>query len=82
MTDFEKKKLEFDFFGFIKKNFVKPRQCKNIDELRFYIKELSDKIEEMKMNHGYVPDSAYQLLADYNRLQNKILFTEFKNTYH
>ncbi|MEM7107396.1 MAG: hypothetical protein AAF519_04150 [Bacteroidota bacterium] len=81
MTDFEKKRLEFDFFGFIKKNFAKPRQCKNIDELRFYIKELADKIEDMKVSQGYVPNSAYQLLAEYNRIQNKILFTEFKNTY-
>ena len=82
MTNFEKKKLEFDFLVFFKKNFVKPRQCKNIDELQFYIKELSDKIEEMKGKFNHVPDVAYQLLTEYNQLQNKILFTEFKNTYH
>ena len=44
MTAFERKKLEFDFFGFVKKNFVKPRQCKNIEQIQFYIKELTEKI--------------------------------------
>ena len=82
MTAFERKKLEFDFFGFVKKNFVKPRQCKNIEQILFYIKELTEKIEHMKHQHNYVPESAYKLLSDYNRLQNQMLFVEFKNTYH
>lgn len=82
MTGFEKKRLEFDFFGFVKKNFVKPQQCKNIEELQFYVKELSDKIEQMKGRYDYVPEAAYKLLSEYNRLQNKMLFAQFKNTYH
>ncbi|MEM9389625.1 MAG: hypothetical protein AAGA02_04080 [Bacteroidota bacterium] len=82
MTAFERKKLEFDFFGFVKKNFVKPRYCKNIEQIQFYIKELSEKMEYMKDHYDYVPESAYKLLAEYNQLQNRLLFTEFKNTYH
>ncbi len=81
MTDFEKKKLEFEFNQFAKRNFEKPRNCKNIDQIRFYIEELSQKIEEFKSSFDYVPDSAYMLLSQYNRLQNQMIFAEFKNSY-
>lgn len=82
MTEYEKKKLDFDFIGFTKRNFVKPKQCKNIEQIQFYVKELTEKIGQMKDQHQYVPDQAYRLLTEYNQLQNKLLYDEFKNTYH
>ena len=81
MSEFEKKKLEFEFNKFARMNFEKPRNCKNIDQARFYIRELSRKIEEMESNCGYVPDTAYTLLSQYNKVQNQFVYEHFKNTY-
>ncbi len=81
MTEYEKKKLEFEFNSFAKRNFEKPGNCRNIDQIRFYVQELSQRIEEMKTTSGYVPDAAYRLLAQYNKVQNKLVYEYFKNTY-
>lgn len=81
MSEFEKKKLEFEFNKFARMNFEKPRNCRNIDQTRFYIHELSNKIEEMESVHGYVPETAYTLLAQYNKVQNQFVYEHFKNTY-
>lgn len=81
MSEFEKRRLTREFELFASKNFEKPRNCKNLDQIRFYIDEVSQKVNEFKERFNYVPDSAYSLLAQYNSIQNSILFNEFKNTY-
>lgn len=81
MSEFEKRRLEREFQLFASKNFEKPRKCKNLDQIRYYVKELTDKVNELQIKYNYVPDSAYSLLASYNTLQNNMLFSDFKNTY-
>ncbi len=81
MTDFERKKLEVEMQAFTSRNFIRPSQCKDLEQIRFYVSELCHKIEEYKQNFDYVPDSAYVLLAEYNLRQNSILSTGFLNTY-
>ncbi|MEL7004502.1 MAG: hypothetical protein AAFN93_17475 [Bacteroidota bacterium] len=81
MESYEKKRLDRQFELFTKKNFEKPSKCKNLEEIRFYIQELSLEIEQMKKDFNYVPNAAYELLSQYNRLQNKLVFADFKNTY-
>ncbi len=82
MSEFEKKRVETEFKDFTKRNFEKPRRCKNLEQIRFYVRELSTKIEELKHRFNYVPKSAYLLLSEYNSLQNKMVFADFKSTYH
>jgi len=81
MEPYQKKRLDRQFELFTKKNFAKPSKCKNLEEIRFYIQELSLEIEQLKKEHGYVPNAAYELLSQYNRLQNKLVFAHFKNAY-
>ena len=81
MTTHDQKRLDREFEIFTKRNFQKPAKCKNEEELRFYIREISLEIEHYKRKHNYVPSAAYQLLAQYNRLLNRIVFTHFKNAY-
>lgn len=81
MKTYDKKRLDRQFEMFTKKNFEKPSRCKNLDEIRFYVQELSFEIEQLKKEFNYVPNSAYELLSQYNRLQNKMVFAHFKNTY-
>jgi hypothetical protein len=81
MSEYEKIKLETELMTFTSKNFVRPNECKNIDQIRFYIRELCLKIEEYERKFNYVPQSIYSLLSNYNRVQSNMIYVEFRNTY-
>ena len=81
MNRIEKKRIDREFAEFMKRNFEKPKKCKNLEQIRFYVRELSQKVEELKRRFNYVPDAAYLLLTQYNHLQNRWVYTEFKNRY-
>ena len=81
MSEFEKKHLEVELKAFTARNFVKPSECRNLEQIRFYIKELCVKIDEYKNRFNYVPHTAYSLLAQYNSKQNTLLYRDFINTY-
>ena len=82
MTPYQQKKLEEELKQFASKNFEKPSDCKNCDQIRFYVQELCNKIEEYKNQFNYVPNWAYGLLAQYNARQNDMIHVQHKNTYH
>ena len=81
MSNFERKKLEKDLRNFAERNFESPGNCRNIDQIRFYVSELCVKIEEYKRHFNFVPSSAYSLLAQYNMVQNQLIQVEFRRTY-
>lgn len=81
MNDYEKKKVEMEFKDFTSRNFERPANCKNLEQTRFYVKELCNKIAEYEQRFNYVPQWAYTLLAQYNMVQNKLVLVEFKTTY-
>ena len=81
MTEYQRKKLEMELKNFTLRNFEKPSACKNCIQIRFYVEELCNKIQEYKSRFNYVPDWAYGLLAQYNARQNDMINTEYKYTY-
>lgn len=81
MSEFEKKHLEFELKNFTTRNFVRPSNCRNLDQIRFYIRELCLKIEDYKKRFNYVPNIAYSLLAQYNSQQNTMLYRDFISNY-
>lgn len=81
MSEFEKKSLEMELKVFASRNFERPTDCRNLDQIRFYIRELCMKIEEYQKRFNYVPGTAYALLAQYNAQQNSIIHKEFLRTY-
>jgi hypothetical protein len=81
MTDYERKKIETELKAFTSRNFIKPSECRNLEQIRFYVRELCLKIEELEASFNYVPGYAYTLLAQYNSRQNGILNAEFRATY-
>ncbi len=81
MNDYEKKKLEMELRNFTARNFERPSNCRNLDQIRFYVRELCSKIEEYENRFNYVPSSAYSLLAQYNTVQNQLLYADFRTTY-
>lgn len=81
MTSAAKKKIESDVRSFATRNFVRPAECKNIEQIRFYVKELCLLIEELETKFDYVPANAYNLLAQYNTRQNDMINTSFQDNY-
>ena len=81
MTSFEQKKIDMEMKVFTSKNFDRPNDCRNLEQVQFYIKELCAKIHELEQQFNYVPDWLYALLAQYNARQNAMIHTEFKNVY-
>lgn len=81
MTDYERKKIEMDLKAFTSKHLEKPSECRNPEQIRFYLKELAKKIEALEQSCNYAPDWAYAMLAQYNARQNSFLLVEFRNSY-
>lgn len=81
MNKFELSQIESDLEKFAHRNFESPRKCKNPEQIRFYVRELCTKIEEYESRFNCVPNSAYSLLSQYNQIQNKMVYVEFRNTY-
>lgn len=81
MSEFEKKRLDREFELFASRHFEKPRNCRNLEQTRYYVKELSGKVEELKHKFNYVPGNAYALLSQYNAIQNNLLYKEFQANY-
>jgi len=81
MSDYDRRKIEMDLKIFTSRNFERPADCRNLDQIRFYVRELCLKIEEIEGRFNYVPTWAYSLLAQYNARQNSLIHVEFRNTY-
>lgn len=81
MDALTKKQLEKEIKSFAGKHFESPSECRNLEQIRFYIGELCDRIETLRRRFNYVPDSAYKLLAAYNARQNALINYDFRKTY-
>jgi hypothetical protein len=81
MSNFERKKLEMDLKNFAERNFESPSNCRNIDQIRFYVSELCLKIKEYESRFNFVPGAAYSLLAQYNLVQNQLIGVAFRKDY-
>ena len=81
MSTQEKRMIERQFLTFTARHFEKPSRCKNIHQIRYYIAELSQKIDEFKSRFNYVPNRAYVLLSRYNATQNSLLLRDFVSEY-
>ena len=81
MNDYYRKRSEIEWKDFIHSNFEKPSACRNLEQIRYYIHEITHRIAAEKKVNGYVPDWAYTILAQYNEAQNKILLADFMKTY-
>lgn len=81
MSAHEKQQLEHELRRFTSRNFEKPSDCRNLDQIRYYIQELCDKIRYYERRFNYVPAWAYALLAQYNARQNSMIHRDFTRFY-
>jgi hypothetical protein len=77
MALFSTQQIDRELQKFTARNFEKPSDCKDLEQIRFYVRELCIKIEELENRFEYVPNSAYSLLAQYNSRQNSLISKSF-----
>lgn len=80
-TEFEKRRIEREFQIFASRNFERPAKCRNTEQIRYYVHELSMMIKGMERRKAIVPDSAYQLLSQYNQELNRKVYADFRSNY-
>jgi hypothetical protein len=81
MSSYEQKKIELELRNFTQRNFDSPSNCRNIDQIVFYVRELCQKIDEYEKRFNYVPAWAYTLLAQYNNAHNQLVYVQFTKAY-
>ncbi|MCS6974766.1 MAG: hypothetical protein N2044_00345 [Cyclobacteriaceae bacterium] len=81
MSTYEKQQLELELRKFTSRNFEKPSECRNLEQIRYYVQELCDKIRDYERRFNYVPSWAYALLAQYNARQNAMIHRDFIRYY-
>lgn len=81
MSEYERQKIDLKLRQFANRHFEKPPNCKNLEQIRYYIHELCQVIEAYEKRCNYVPKWIYSLLAEYNARQNSFLCEDFTKTY-
>lgn len=76
----EVKKAILELRTFTSRHLERPSECRNPDQIRFYINELCSKIQELEKRFNYVPSGAHKLLAQYNEKQKALLQFQTRNT--
>ena len=74
--------LEKEFKNFTHKNFETPEQCRDLNQVEFYIRELKAKMKEFKQQFNFIPKFAYHLLWEYTSLQNEMLSNGLHQIYN
>ncbi len=75
------KTVEKEFKRFVKSNLLKPRKCKKIDDTNYCIQQLHLKIQEFKHRFDYVPASAQLMFREYQNIQDRMVYENFRETY-
>ena len=80
-TNKSHKRADREFRRFVRRHLVKPGNCRNTDQTRFYISELHKKIKEMKLLYDYIPDNAHLLFTKYHDVHDRMVFKNFQTSY-
>jgi hypothetical protein len=81
MNTYGLKKIELELKKFASLNFEQPSECRDLEQIMFYVRELSLEIEELETRFDYAPPWIYSLLAQYNAARKKMLPLEFMKAY-
>ncbi|HEY0655697.1 MAG TPA: hypothetical protein VGD65_21330 [Chryseosolibacter sp.] len=81
MSEYKRRRIDMELKTFTSRHFERPSECRNPEQIRFYVTQLAKKIVELENSCSYVPSWANALLAEYNQKQNSLLHVEFRSSY-
>jgi hypothetical protein len=73
--------IEKEFRKFAKSSLISPRKCKKLEQTRHNIYELHKKISELNEKFHYVPDDARLLFNEYESIQDRMIFENYRKNY-
>ena len=72
---------ELEFKKTIKEQLIAPGACKSLMQTRNCIERLHYLIKALREKYDHVPVAAVELFNNYNTIQEKLLYKEFKKSY-
>ena len=75
------KQAEKEFKRFARRNLISPRKCRRIEQTQYYINELHNVIKDFKKRFNYVPESAQLMFNEYQNIQDRMVYANFKQLY-
>ena len=75
------KMAEKEFKRFARRNLVHPKKCTRIEQTQHFISELHHIFKEYKARFNYVPPSAQLMFNEYQNIQDRLVYENFKQTY-
>ena len=75
------KLIEREFKSFVRKNLLKPGDCKKIEQTNRCIDQMHRLISEYKLRFDFVPDSAQVMFTKYQNIQDRMVYENFRETY-
>jgi hypothetical protein len=75
------KTIQKEFRRFARTNLISPGKCKKLEQTRHSISTLHKKIVELNSRFNYVPDDARLLFNEYQTIQDRKIFENFRRDY-
>ncbi len=76
------KQAEKEFRRFARKNLINPRKVKRLEQTQHFIYEMHKLINDFKNRFNYVPAEAHLMFSEYQNIQDKMVYDNFKQSYH
>lgn len=75
------KEAEKEFRKYARKNLLNPRKINQLEQTRYFINELHTLINDFKNRFNYVPADAHLLFNEYQSIQDRMVYENFRQTY-
>ena len=75
------KSAEKEFRKLAKRRLLKPAKCKGIQETNYCIQQMHSIIQELKFKFDYVPHSARLRFNQYQNIQDRMVYENFRQSY-
>ena len=73
--------VEAQLREFMTTNFTDPDECRNLEQIRGYVQQICNTIQDLKQTGQFVPAWDYTLLSRYNARQNALILMDFRSSY-
>ncbi len=77
----QEKQAEMEFRRYARRNLMNPKKITRIEQTRHFIFEMHKLINEFRDRFNYVPDEAHMMFSEYQNIQDRMVYENFRQTY-
>lgn len=75
------KQAEKEFKRYARHHLLNPRKITRLEQTQYYIFELHKLIRDFKLRFNYVPSSVHLMFSEYQNIQERMVYENFRQTY-